>query len=321
MKKISALIFAALSLTSLAAASTASAATEVGSNCEATSTIPYTVLPLAYAPGNPPLAAPSSGVVTQWKSKLPAIPPGLLSQAMRVFRATGVPNQFQVVAETATAPMVTGVNVVPARVPVNAGDRFGLFGAPASFYCNTGKPEDVMGFFEGNAAVGSTQTYKPAPSIQVPVSVVIEPDADADGYGDETQDKCPQSASFQTACPTVSLETFSIVGRKSVTALVTTTSRAPVTVTGTVRLPKAGKKGKAKTLLLSAPAQTVDPGRIGRFEIVFPKSLQNALKALSRKSLLTLTVVVTGTDLVNRSTTSSFQVALKGQAKTKGKKG
>jgi hypothetical protein len=321
MKKISALIVTALSLASLATASTASAATEVGSNCEGNATISYTALQLAYAPGNPPLAAPSSGVVTQWKSKLPGIPPGVLSQTMRVFRATGGPNQFQVVAETAAAPMVAGVNAFPVRIPVKAGDRFGLFGTPFAFLCNTGKAEDLLGFFEGNATVGSTQTYKSAGATQVPVSVVIEPDADGDGFGDETQDKCPQSASFQSECPTVSLETLSIVGRKSVTALVTTTSRAPVTVTGTVRLPKAGKKGKAKTLLLSAPAQTVDPGRIGRFEIAFPKSLQNALKALSRKSLLTLTVVVTGTDVISRSTTSSFQVALRGQAKTKGKKG
>lgn len=320
MKKLLALVLTGFAVTSLTASS-ASAATEVGSNCEGSGSIPYTVLPLSFAPGNLPLGAPSAGVVTSWKSKLPTgLPPGVLSQTMRVFRPTGVANQFQVVAETTSAPMVGGINVVPARVPVKAGDRFGLFGSPFAFVCSTGKGEDVLGFFEGNAMTGSTQTYKTAAGIQVPVSVVIEPDGDGDGYGDETQDKCPQSAAIQSECPVVALEAFLTVGRKSVTALATTTSSAPITVAGSVRLPKSGKKGKAKTLQLSAPVQTVDPGRIGRFTLAFPKSLQKALKALSPQSLLTLTVTVTGTDLVNRSTTSSFQVALRGQAK-KGKRG
>ncbi len=30
---------------------------------------------------------------------------------------------------------------------------------------------------------------------------MVEPDADRDGFGDETQDACPSSASAQGACP------------------------------------------------------------------------------------------------------------------------
>jgi hypothetical protein len=33
------------------------------------------------------------------------------------------------------------------------------------------------------------------------VSAVVESDADGDGYGDVTQDLCPQSATTQAACP------------------------------------------------------------------------------------------------------------------------
>jgi hypothetical protein len=34
------------------------------------------------------------------------------------------------------------------------------------------------------------------------ISAVLEPDVDADGYGDVSQDACPQSALTQVACPT-----------------------------------------------------------------------------------------------------------------------
>jgi hypothetical protein len=33
------------------------------------------------------------------------------------------------------------------------------------------------------------------------ISAVLEPDADNDGYGDVSQDACPQSAQTQVACP------------------------------------------------------------------------------------------------------------------------
>jgi hypothetical protein len=243
-----------------------------------------------------------------------AIPPGVLSHTMRVFRATGAPNQFQVVAETEPKGLVGGTNTFPARIPVQAGDRFGLFGTPVALVCSTGKAEDVMGYFEGNAQVGSTQEYKAAPNIQVPVAVTIEPDADNDGFGDETQDKCPQSAAFQTECPTVSLEALALAGSKSVTALVASTNKAPVSVSGVVTVPKVRKKA-ARQIQLTAPTQTVEAGRIGRFELLFPGALQSALKALSPKRFLILTVTVTATDVIGRTTTTSSVVQLKGQGK------
>jgi hypothetical protein len=40
-----------------------------------------------------------------------------------------------------------------------------------------------------------------SPSARVNVSAVVESDADGDGYGDVSQDLCPQSKLSQAACP------------------------------------------------------------------------------------------------------------------------
>jgi hypothetical protein len=313
MKKLSALLIAGTALVSLAAAPSAVAATDFGALCTPTSAPPnVTMVQLAAAPGSPSLTAPISGVLTKWKSSFPA--PGAFVQKMKILRPTGVPNQFQTIAED-TRSLGAGENVFDVRLPIKAGDRLGLYGnTPAGALICTGKPGDVTAEFKGDATTGSVNAFTPlGGTVAVPVAGVIEPDGDGDGYGDETQDKCPQSAAFQTECPTVSLDALALAGRRSATALVTTSSRGLVSITGTVRLPKAGKKGKAKTLVLSAPAQTVEPGRLGRFALAFPKSLQKALKALPPKRSLALTVTVTATDVINRVTATSLLVKLKGQ--------
>jgi hypothetical protein len=313
MKRLSALLIAGAALASLTAAPSASAATDFGALCTPTTAISnVTLVQFQAAPGSAPLTAPVSGVLTKWKSSFPA--PGSFAQKMKILRPTGVPNQFQTVAEDSRS-LGAGENVFEVRLPIKAGDRLGLYGiTPAGALACSGKAGDVTAEFKGDATTGSANTFTPiGGTIAVPVAGVIEPDADGDGFGDETQDKCPQSASFQSECPIVSLDALAVAGRKSVTALVTTTSRAPVTVTGTVRLPKAGKKGKARTLQLSAPVQTVELGRLGRFALAFPKPLQDALKALTPKRSLALTVTVTATDVINRVTTTSLLVKLKGQ--------
>jgi len=44
-----------------------------------------------------------------------------------------------------------------------------------------------MAYVPGDAAVGTTSAYSTI-AAALPVSAVVEPDADGDGYGDETQD-------------------------------------------------------------------------------------------------------------------------------------
>jgi hypothetical protein len=292
----------------------------VGNQCVGDAPAPgYTLISLANAPGSPlPATIPSGGVITRWSSNAdPEIPPGALSQVLKVLRPTGAPKQFQVVGES-SGPISGGLNTFPARIPVQAGDHIGSVSSvieePAltfTLYCDTELPGDLVGGFLGNPPVGGTAAVSiEEGGAQIPLFVSVEPDADNDGFGDETQDACPQSAATQGACPTVTVDASNVIKKKgAVIVLVTTSAPAPVSVAGTVKL---GKKGKAK---LSSDSQTVAPGATTRFKLKFTKKLKKKLKKLPRKKSLRLTLTASATDLVGRVTSDSLKTKLKGQKK------
>ena len=70
--------------------------------------------------------------------------------------------------------------------------------------CEEPSPGSSFGLIEGNPIIGATVPFKesPEPKAQIPVFATVEPDADGDGYGDETQDQCPTQATTQGACDT-----------------------------------------------------------------------------------------------------------------------
>ena len=300
-----------LAAMSLAAAPAASASTEFGDNCAANDSIevPVTLFEIAGA-GNPlPTAAPSAGVITQWKVNVIPVPVSI-PQTLKVLRPNTAAKTVQVIGE-ASGTAGGGSNAFNTRIPVQAGDRLGLFdgGTFGALLCEL-PGTSFLGAFEGGPGVGTTVPFVEFPAeARIPVSAVIEPDADGDGYGDETQDKCPQLASAQTECPVVTLDLSSAIKKKgSVTVLLTASSEAPVKVTGTAKL---GKGQKAK---LSGKTQTVKPGKITRFTLKFPKKLKEKLGDLSRKQSLQLKVTASATDLVGRVTKDSLKTRLKGQA-------
>lgn len=295
----------------LVAAPAASAATEFGDNCTANEAVesPITLFEITGSGDPLPTAAPSAGVITKWKVNVVPFP-GTLPQTLKVLRPNSGAKTVQVVGE-ASGSVVGGSNSFEARIPVQAGDRLGLFegGAVGPLLCET-PGLSVLAGFEGGPGVGTTVPFVEIPTeARVPVVAVVEPDADNDGYGDETQDKCPQLASVQTECPVVKLDLSSAIKKKgSVTVLLTASSEARVKVSGTVAL---GKGQKAK---LSGKAQTVKPGKISRFTLKFPAKLKEKLADLTTKQSLQLKVTASATDLVGRVTKDKLKVKLKGQA-------
>ncbi len=294
----------------------ASAATEFGDNCvanEATESIPLTLFALS-AIGNPlPLTAPSAGVITKWKSSLIPVPV-TVPQTLKVLRQTG-PNTVQVIGES-SGNIVGGLNTFDTRIPVQAGDHLGLFGSSAigTLICEL-PGVNSLGIYEGGGSVGQTLLFTPFNSeLRIPVAAILEPDVDNDGFGDETQDQCPQLAAIQTACPVVTVDARGSAKRGSATILITTTSQAPVTVSGSVKL------GKGKTAKLNGGTQVVVPGTISRFTLFFPKNLRERLKTLSRKGSLKLSILASATDLIGRISTDNLNLKLKGQKKPQRKK-
>jgi hypothetical protein len=316
-KFVSTAAVAALSI-SLLGATGASAAVEAGNRCAANASKPGVVLvSTGNAPGNPlPATIPSSGVITRWSFSvgLP-IPPGAgLSEILKVFRPTGIPGQFQVVGESVPQVVGNGTQTFPTRIPVRAGDLIGALGASGgssgAVYCITSDPGDRVASTPGTAPLNSTVTSTGEETgIQQPIVVSIEPDADNDGFGDETQDQCPQSVALQTACPPVALSTTKQIRKGSVTIVVTSSTTAPVTVIGVANL------GKGKKVKLNGGTQNLAPGVLGKFTLRFTKGLKAKLKELPPKRSVRLNVTVSGTSISGAVTTSALKLKLRGQAK------
>jgi hypothetical protein len=326
-KRLSLVLAACLAVCAVVGVSSASAATEFGSGCVAEDAVPFTTVSLTHGVGSPlPVAAPASGVITQWtvNAKLEEVSPAeealfarLYRQSLDVLRPAG-PNAYTLISESEGGNLsFQGTSVFPARIPIQAGDHLGL-GGGFSLYCATGDMADTTGISVKPLAVGSTTTFpvgeggesvETVGGIQVPVVAKIEPDVDGDGYGDETQDKCPQSAAYQTACPVVTISSLPTAGKKAVTLYVSTSLAAPVGVTATVPL------GKGKSATLTAAAQTVAPGSLVPFTLTFTPPVTKALKALPTKKSLTLSITASATNVTGAPSTSTSTTTLKGEAK------
>lgn len=309
MRKLSGIVVVgAMALAALFGAPASQAAVEAGDDCVAdTAEGPYSLVPeMRAAPGPLPLFAPVGGVVTRWR--VSSAHSGPVPERLGVFRATGGPGVFQVVGESNEEMVPVGTTSFPTRIPVQAGDRFGPIAViNDTLYCLSGIGGDGVWGFSGSVGTGSAHQFAATTGIRVAMVVTIEPDGDGDGYGDETQDRCPQSAATQLDCPTVTLGTFALVKRNAVVMLVSTSGAAPVKVTGTLKL------GKGKPLTLSAAEQSVAPGALARFKLTFPKRLSSALAELARAKSLKLSLKATATDVAGRPAVATSSVKLRGR--------
>jgi len=101
------------------------------------------------------------------------------------------------------------------RIPIAAGQGIAMFSSE-SFDCDysTSDSNDQV-LFNGDPEPGvgtSVSAQDGGTSARVPLEATIEPDADGDGFGDETQDACPGDPTLQAA---------PCVGDASVSATVT----------------------------------------------------------------------------------------------------
>jgi hypothetical protein len=322
-KRLSVVLTTALALCAFVGVSSASAATEFGSNCPGEEGAPYSLISVAHGAESPlPVAAPVSGVITQWtvnadfegiKPEEEEIYGHLYRQTLNVYRPAGG-KSYTLVGEAVGGLLnFHGAATYDTRIPVNAGDLLGL-GGGISLVCETANPSDKIAAAFKSLTVGSTAEFSlEFPEAQLPVSAKIEPDVDGDGYGDETQDKCPLSAAYQTPCPVVTISSLPTAAKNAVTLHVATSLSAPVGVTATVPL------GKGKTATLTAAAQTVAPGTLAAFTLTLTPEVTKALKALPTKKSLTMSITASATNVAGSPSTSATTVPLQGQAKPKPK--
>src|SRR4051794_26819988 len=129
--------------------------------------------------------APSSGVITRWH-----VTAGLATTPARlqILRANA-----EIGHSATVTPPAGATTVFTTRVPITTGDRIALWccaGAPGGFV-KTSSPSGTTDVWDPPLATTPRAPTTPADVLDVAVSADIEADADADGYGDETQDNCP----------------------------------------------------------------------------------------------------------------------------------
>jgi hypothetical protein len=301
------------------AAAPAVAATEVGGTCVANDSVSdWTVIPVPGEADPLPIAVPADGVLTAWKLDVDA-GAGPLEHTFQVFRSVAA--EFVPVAESAPLSVVDGANVFPARIPVRAGDRFGLHGATETLFCDK---TDVFNLakFDGAIPLGAARAFDVNEGEGSPLRGVVEPDADGDGFGDESQDLCPASAAVVAPCPEVVLRAWAKPRRRAILVKVRVSSEARVKVYGQVRWrvrPKGktpdGKPKKNVRLtqgLSGGRARSADPGTVKTFRVALPKTVKRRLSRLTKQQALRPELTVIATDVAGRETVRKLRTKLRG---------
>jgi hypothetical protein len=305
----------------LAAAAGASAATQVGDPCVANNSgegQAVTVFSTAAPQSLLPAKVPAAGVVTSWGVNVgSALAPGVsIPVGLKVARPNLVTKTALVVGE-GSGSVSTGANSFDSRIPVQAGDVLGITGTPKLLVCEEPSPGGYLALVAGTPVTESTIPFEEQLEIKggVPIFATVEPDADGDGYGDETQDQCPTDASTQGPCPTkaaptpppaptpITLSASAAAKKTFLTVSLTTTAQASVTVTGTVKI------GKGKSVKLRGNTQTVAPGTLAKFTVLFPAKLKAALKKLPANKKLTVSLSASAPG----ATTKKLTVKVPGQ--------
>jgi hypothetical protein len=323
-------VMVALVAAAAPAAPEALAGAEFGDACSADSTSVPAATPQLYfqvtAPGDPlPLAAPGSGVLTEWR--VDSGQAESFSETVKVLHPIG--GLIVRVTGESTGTVGPGQNDFPTRLPIEEGDRLAFYLAPGTkpLLCTEPKEATLLEAYEGDSSLGSTILMLEDPAqIRFPLVGVVEPDADGDGFGDETQDQCPQSAATQGPCPPsvspptpssqtpspppripISLDASATAGRGAVTVFVTADSQATVTVAGAVRL------GEGRALKLSGGTQTIVPGALARFVLHLPRKLDRRLKELKPGHSLSVDLSASAPNASGPASIESLKVRLRGQ--------
>lgn len=275
-----------------------------------------------------PLVKQHRAVITSWNVR---VGPGLgpLAQQLSVFRQVSSDiAQYTKVAESAVETFGNGTEAVATRIPVQGGDLVGLHGPAATFVCG-GEESTASALFEGPVGLGETRTFKIEAGVRPPVSATVEIDADGDGYGDASQDDCPESAHFQTPCPIVALSIGDVeVKRRAILIEVSVNSTASVEASGEVCWSvrrKAGSRANRSTLRKSCQEARVgletpntlmiDPGAPVTLRVPLPQTVRTRLDRIKPRGSLRARIDLVGTNLVPNTGTQELRVRLPGRAK------
>ncbi len=158
--------------------------------------------PCSFANIGPVYAIPADGVIVRWRIRTENGTGDWRIRAIGLLDETGLATGRGGGGFETVAP--AGTRTFEARVPVQAGDQLGVDG-PNSFTAAL----DLVFADDANSRFWLPPLVDAAPGASPVISLSgfaalynadIEPDADGDGFGDETQDLCPTDAARQAEC-------------------------------------------------------------------------------------------------------------------------
>jgi hypothetical protein len=145
------------------------------------------------------------GVITSWSSFAAATPNTQL--VLLVLKPNPAGSTHFIATQkdqTRTLTQAGALNTFSGvHLPIQVGEQIGLFLPNGNADCFIdAPPDDGLFFTGGDPPLNADANFTGANTNRLlNASAVVEPDADHDGFGDETQDGCPSSASAQGACP------------------------------------------------------------------------------------------------------------------------
>jgi hypothetical protein len=210
-------IAAALGLVAVAATATpASAAEQLGSTSAAGACEDGEAWVQGDSVTGPDYRAGAPGVVTSWSTTASAFLNTYQFMVLRPDSGTTPPYGYtpmqKDIVRTITA--VNVVNTFPGlHIPINTGETIGLFVPEAQpsgdGRCASAAPAgNSLQRFAGDPPLAMSSNFlAPQPTLKLNLAATVEPDADGDRFGDETQDGCPTDTAAQGACPVASTPT------------------------------------------------------------------------------------------------------------------
>ena len=164
--------------------------------------------------GTVAVAAPFDGVVTKWRFRVACCTeaqsePRTLT--LKTYKQGANDGQegygFVVPVNTGPSFVIPPGNQVqadapvqlPARLPIAAGERVGIVADSPIFFASYATP-DVTLTIPANGVEYLGQQYGVAYAGALAINAELEPDADGDGFGDETQDCKPADPGSHEAC-------------------------------------------------------------------------------------------------------------------------
>jgi hypothetical protein len=243
------------------------------------------------------LQATVGGVITGWGVEV-AAGTGPTAQQLVVFEPLGN-GAYRKIAESRLETVSPGSNSFNTRIPVKGGESVGLFGPTGTLACdeeaetherdaegNPVEPSQAISLgAAGITVVGGTMAFETLHGIGTPVTSSVEPDQDADGYGDYSQDRCRRTASRGSDCPIGSKIVGAEVKRRAIVIAIRAQARAAINVQGQV-LWHDRTDGRLVGVHLDGDSKPVQAGRTARFKVPLPRPVLRRLDRLPRSKSL-----------------------------------